>query len=183
MKELWEKFDQLSSKAYSDRENNVQSMDNWDAGFAVLMEIVEKGRQKSRFFVRKLDQIDESTKGVHDVNGWMEDYLEELAVQEKYGQLEKVCGKLLELFDWDADSSDIKFQMATALASQGKQQEALKYCEEWYAQDGEDVTAATALIYARIAVKDFAGAQELVDKYISADGQCTEDNVSLYYLG
>ena len=180
MKELWEKFDQLSSKAYSDRENNVQSMDNWDAGFAVLMEIVEKGRQKSRFFVRKLDQIDESTKGVHDVNGWMEDYLEELAVQEKYGQLEKVCGKLLELFDWDADSSDIKFQMATALASQGKQQEALKYCEEWYAQDGEDVTAATALIYARIAVKDFAGAQELVDKYISADGQCTEDNDVVY---
>lgn len=181
MKELWGKFDELSSKAYSDRENEEASMENWDAGFDVLMEIVAKGRSRSRFFVRKLDQIDESTKGVHDVNGWLEDYLEELAVNGRYGQLEKVCGKLLETFDWDADSpSDLRFQMATALGSQGKQQEALKYCEEWYGEDTEDVTAAAALIYARIAVKDFEGAQKLVDQYITEDGHCTEDNDEIY---
>lgn len=38
------------------------------------------------------------------------------------------------------------------------------------------MTAVTSLIYSRIGVNDLAGAEKLVEKYISDDSICDEDN-------
>ena len=181
VKELWKKFDQLSSQAYSEGEQGSGKIDSWNEGFTVLKEIMKEGRGKSQNFVRKFEYLDEATNYTHNVGEWLEDYLEKLGSLEMYGRLEEVCSWLLDEFEWGKDTpSDLNFQMATALASQGKHREALEYCENWYAEENENVVAATALIYARTSVMDFQGAEEIVKKYITEDGKCTEDNDLIY---
>lgn len=64
--------------------------------------------------------------------------------------------KLQGIFRWEEDSSsDLRFYMASAVQSQGKNQHALDFCEKWYEEEKDNVVAATALIYARMHIKDF----------------------------
>lgn len=111
------------------------------------------------------------------MQGWLEDYLDELDVHEMYLELETVCRKLLKLFAWREEyPSEIRFLLASALGNRGKTEEARKYCEDWEADEKDNPLAAAALIYAKIREKDFEGAEEVVRRYITEDTVCTEEN-------
>ena len=63
-----------------------------------MTEIISDGRAQDPDFAKELYLLDDGTDYVHDLQGWLEDYLDEL---------------------------DIRFLLASALESQGKIEEAL----------------------------------------------------------
>lgn len=111
------------------------------------------------------------------MQGWLEDYLDELDMREMYSRLETVCRKLLKIFEWKEEyPSDIRFMLASALGNQGRVEEARKYCEDWETQEKDNPLAAAALIYSLLRMKDYEGAEEIVRQHIEEDTICSEEN-------
>ena len=188
MNRQWKKFDELTEQCYTDMIKNEANMDNWNRCFKLLTEIISDGRAQDPDFAKELYLLDDRTDYAHDLQGWMEDYLDELDMRGMYAELESVCRKLLELFAWEEEHpSDIRFLLSSALESQGKTEEALSLCREWAAQEPDNPYAAAALIYAEISANNLENAEEIVKQHISDDTVCDEDNdviftaaVSLY---
>lgn len=176
MNKLWKKFEKLSDKCYTDMITGTD-LAVWDQGFEVLMEIIREGRNEDKAFARELIDLDDGTDFKYDVCGWLDDYLDELDMREEYEQLQKKCEQLIGLFAWSEDSpSDLNFRIASAMRAQGKMDEATELCEEWYKKEEDNPQAISALIYARTAAGNLVGAEELVEKYISEDTECDEEN-------
>ncbi len=176
-KKLWNKFDELSGRCYNNMIGTGEPFEVWDETFDILMDIISVGRDEDPNYAKELIDLEDSTDFEYDISGWLEDYLDELDMYEKYEKLEKVCDKLLKIFSWVEESpSELRFRKALVLKSQGKNQEALKFCEKWYHAEEDNILAATSLIYARLGVKDIDGAECLVKKYISEDTVCSEEN-------
>ena len=163
MNKLWKKFDHLTEICYSNMAHGISDINSWNTSFDLLQEIISNGRAEDPDFAKELYLLDDETDYSHDVQGWLEDYLDELDVHEMYPELESVCRKLLRLFEWKEDyPSDIRFLMASALGNQGRTEEARKYCEDLDADEQDNPLAAAALIYARSREKDCVGAEEVV---------------------
>lgn len=181
MKNLWEKFNTLTAECYMDMVRVNSGMEVWDACYNLLLTIISQGRETDAAFAPELYCLDEDTDYEYDVENWLEDYLDELDMADRYADLESVCRKLLTLFAWkEEDPSDLYFRISAALGSQGKKEEALAYCEEWYKQDSGNMAAAAALIYVRIGVRDWAGAEDMVKRYIADDMVCTDENEIIF---
>lgn len=177
MKKLWRKFDDLSEKCYLNMIGAGEGFEVWNEALEVLVNIISTGRETDPNYAKELIELDDVTDFGHDIGGWLEDYLDELEMRGMHDKLQEVCNKLLSLFRWKEDKpSDIRFRIAASLGKQGKVEESLDFCEKWYKDEKHNVLVITALIYAKIRVKDLAGAEELVKKYISEDTICTEDN-------
>lgn len=177
MNKLWKKFNHFTETCYSNMASGISDISVWNTGFDLLQEIISNGRAEDPDFAKELYLLDDETDYSHDVQGWLEDYLDELDMYEMYPELEDVCRKLLMLFEWKEDyPSDIRFLLASALGNQGRTEEARKYCEDWEADEKDNPLAAAALIYAKIREKDFEGAEEVVRRYIAEDTECTEEN-------
>lgn len=177
MSKLWKKFDELSGKCYSNMIGAGGSFEVWNETFAALTDLISTGREKDPNFAAELIDLDDETDFSHDVDGWLEDYLDELEMRGMQDQVLEVCRKILALFCWERESpSDFNFRISSALAEKGENQEALKFCEEWFEKEADNILAAVALIYAKIGVKDLEGAEELVKRYISEETRCTEEN-------
>lgn len=99
----------------------------WNRCFKLLTEITSDGRAQDPDFAKELYLLDDGTDYAHDLQGWLEDYLDEL---------------------------DIRFLLASALESQGKIEKALSLCREWAAQEPDNPFAAAALIYAEISANN-----------------------------
>ena len=181
MNKQWKKFDRLTETCYSDMARGITYINNWNECYNLLKDIISDGRAENPDFAKELYQLDDETDYQHDVQGWIEDYLDELGMHEMYAELEEVCRKLLELFDWKEEyPSYFRFQLASALGNQGRSEEAVKYCEEWEADEEGNPLAAASLIYSKIKVKDLEGAEAVVRRYISDDTVCSEDNDILF---
>lgn len=177
MNRQWKKFDELTERCYTDMIHNTTDMNNWNSCFKLLTEIISDGRAQDPDFAKELYLLDDGTDYVHDLQGWLEDYLGELDMREMYAELGFVCRKLLEMFAWEEEyPSDIRFLLASALESQGKSEEALGLCSEWASKETDNPYAAAALIYAKINVNDLEGAEEIVKQHISDDTVCDEEN-------
>lgn len=177
MKNLWEKFKNLISKCYLSMIQPDIDMGVWDEAFQVLTDIVKAGREKDANYAPELYYLDEVTDYQCNVENWLEDYLREVDMREQYEKLQKICEKLLALFVWKEESPvDLKFRMAASLGAQGKNQEAVAFCEEWYQEDMNSILSATALIYAKLGATDLEGAGKLVEKHLPEDAECTVEN-------
>ena len=177
MNRQWKKYDQLMENCYLGIAGGDSVINEWNDCFDVLIQIIENERESNPDFGRELDLLDDETDYRHDVQGWLEDYLDELDMRELYPRLAAVCRKLLKIFDWKEEyPSEIRFMLASAMGSQGKVEEARKYCEDWEAQEKDNPLAAAALIYSRIRIKDYEGAEEIVRQHISEDTVCSEEN-------
>lgn len=181
MNKLWKKFDALSGECYTNMIQSATDMNVWNEAFEVLVDIIEDGRRNNGNFARELYQVEESIDYKCDLSGWLQDYLDELNMRGQYEQLQKVCEKVISLFQWkEEDPFEYRFLISSALSSQGKIAEALAYCEDWYKTEADHIGAATALIYARTKVADYSGAEEIVEKYITKDTACSEENDIVY---
>ncbi|MCI5773379.1 MAG: hypothetical protein MR210_02350 [Erysipelotrichaceae bacterium] len=181
MKKLWKKFDELSEKCYMNMLGANKEFAVWDETFDLLLKIINTGRETNPNYAKELVELDDYTDFVHGVGEWLEDYLDDLEIKHQDDKLQTVCKKLLDLFRWEEyKPSDIRFRIASSLAAQGKRQETLEFCEKWYENEEDDLTAATALIYARVGMMDLKGAEDLVRKYISDDTICTEENYTIF---
>lgn len=99
LNKLWKKFDRLTEECYADLEFEKTDISKWNECFNILLEIISDGRQVNPDFARELYMLDEETDYCYDVQGWIEDYMDELDTCEMYEELESVCRRLLKLFD------------------------------------------------------------------------------------
>ena len=177
MNRQWKRYDQLMEKCYLGMAGGGTDIKDWNDCFDVLIQIIENERESNPDFGRELDLLDDETDYRHDVQGWIEDYLDELDMREMYSRLETVCRKLLKIFEWKEEyPSDIRFMLASALGKQGRVEEARKYCEDWETQEKDNPLAAAALIYSLLRMKDYEGAEEIVRQHIEEDTICSEEN-------
>lgn len=181
MNQQWKKFKDLTSKCYLSMIKPDIDMSVWDDTFAMLVEIVKAGREKNSNYALELYYLDDLTDYEFQIEEWLEDYLRETDMREQYDKLEKICRTLLDLFQWKEENPvNLNFRIAAALGAQGKNEEAVSFCQEWYEQDENNILPATALIYAKLGAQDVDGAGKIVEKHLPEDMVCTEENDILF---
>lgn len=183
MNKLWKKFDKLTGECYSNMISSTPDKSVWDETFDVFVALVENEREVNPEFAQELYEIDDQTEFSHDVEGFIEDYIDELGMHEMYERLYEVCKKLLDMFRWKEDEpTDLRFELAEALKGQGRYEEAVAFCEKWHrdaaanqSEEAEQVSAA-ALVYAQLRVEEYTGAEEIIKKYVPEGAKCGEEN-------
>lgn len=177
----WKEFGKLTGTCYVDLGMGTVKHEIWDRAFEVLKEIVADGRSRQPEFAAELYLLDEITDYEYDVQGWLEDYLDDLDMRENKDKLLKVCDELLGMFSWEEDSpSDIKFLKSSALNSLGRKDEAVKFCEEWLEEEPDNLAAVSANVYALLETRDMEKAEKLIKQHIHEDTECEDENNVLF---
>lgn len=177
----WKQFGKLTEKCYLNMAQAVEDARCWDDAFALLLEIVAEGRSRQPQFAAELYQLDEMTEYEYDVQGWLEDYLDEVDMQDDKDKVLKICDTLLNLFRWEEDTpSELRLMKSTTLSALGRNKEAVELCRQWMEEQPDDIGAVTATVYACTAQGDMAAAEKLIKEYIREDTQCTEENDILF---
>lgn len=173
----WKAFSKLSEKCYRNMIGAEKDGSCWEQGFELLKEIVLEERKENPNFAPQLEDLDEATEYEYDVQGWLEDCLDEVDMREDNECLLRMCDDLLKLFRWpEYTGSDLKFRRSVALGALGREKERTKYCEKWIQKEPDNVIAATAAVYAFIRTKEFASAEKLVDQFILDKSECDDEN-------
>ena len=173
----WKNFNKLTGKCYSNMIGAEKDGSCWEKAFELLKEIILEERKVNPGFASQLEMVDEETDYEYDVQGWMEDCLDEIDMREEYELLLKMCDDLLSIFSWpDYTGSDIKFIKYSALHSLGRNDEAVRYCKEWICEEPENIVAAAAGVYAFINMKEFNDAEKLVNQFIFDKSECSDEN-------
>lgn len=177
LKQKWKRFHKLTDKCYNNLIGIEKDWSCWRQSFDLLMEIVQEERADNPEFAPQIELLDDATDYEYDIQGWLEDCLDEIEMRNEHDILLKMCDDLLHIFDWpEYTGSDLKFRKVDALNSLGRNQEAVKYARKWISKEPENIVAATAGVYAFIYTKEFAAAEELVDKFILDRSECLDEN-------
>lgn len=173
----WKRFRKLVSKCYDNMIGANMDDSCWMQAFELLKELVLDERRKNPAYAPQLDILDDVTDYEYDIQGWMEDCLDEMDMREDHKTLLKMCDDLLTLFAWPGYSgSDIKFKKVFTLRTMGREDEARRFCEEWLRIEPENVIAAAAGIYIFMDARELDAAEALVKQFIKKDTECTEEN-------
>ena len=177
----WRKFDELTGKCYSNMIGSEKDGSCWQQAFELLKEIIREERQADPSCMSQLEMVDEATDYEYDVQGWLEDCLDEIDMREDYETLLRMCDDLLKMFGWpDYSGSDIKFQKVSALGALGRNKEAVEYCRKWIQKEPENVAASTAGVYAFIRTKEYEEAEKLAARFIPNPAECMEENEIMF---
>lgn len=181
----WKEFGKLTAKCYlSIMESGDGELGIWDQTFEVLKGIVSNGRDKQPEYASELYLLDEETDYEYDVQGWLEDYFDDLDMRENKEKLLQVCDELLEMFCWEEDApSDIKFLKSSALTALGRKEEAVEFCKKWLEEEPDNLVAVTANVYAFLAIRDMEMCEKLIKQHIHEDTECTDENDILFAAG
>ena len=181
MEKLWKKLEAQMIQSYESMVRDDGDVTAWNQAFDTLMKIVESGRREKHNFAPELFCLSGMEGFSFDLKIWINDYLETLEQEEDQAQMEKVCRKLLDLFAWKEEApADLRFRLASSMLSLDKKEEAGDFCREWYLQDEDDPTAATALIYTWIAGGRLKEAQKIVDRWMEKEEGYTEENAEIF---
>ena len=177
----WRKFDTLTEKCYENLIDSEKDGSCWKQAFELLKEIVREERQADPSCMPELELVDDATDYEHDVQGWLEDCLDEMDMREDYETLLRMCDDLLEMFGWpEYTGSDIKFLKVSALGDLGRNREAVEYCRKWIQKEPENVVASAAGVYALIGTKEYEEAEKLAAGFILNPAECTEENEIMF---
>lgn len=181
MNKLWKKYDKLTGECYTQFITGKQLFDCWNQTFDTLVQAIETERENNGKFAEYYYEIGEELDYEVDVDGWLEDYLDDLEVRGQQERVIEVCNKIISLFRWETgEQTDFRFRISTALSALNRKEEALQLCEDWYRDEKENIYAAVALTYAKIGMKDFEGAEKIITKYITEDTRCDEENETMF---
>jgi len=177
----WKKFSKLTEKCYMNMVGAEKDTSCWEQAFELLKEIVLEKRKEDKNYARTLEMLDDVTEYMFDIQGWMDDCLEEFDMRGDHLTLLHMCDDLLNLFSWpEYSGSDIKFMKSSALKELGKTKEAVNFCEEWIRKEPENIVAAVAGVYVYIDTKGYCEAENLVDKFIFDKSECSEENDMMF---
>lgn len=184
----WKEFEELTGKCYRHLAGFGEDRVCWQNAFETLKQILAEERSRTPDYGAELSQLDDDTDYRYDVQGWLEDYLDEVEMDQEAERLLQVCEELLELFQWKEDNpSDIKFLKASALGSMNRTDDEAAFCKQWLAEEPENILAVTASIYASLASGELETAGQLIKQHIREETQCTQENdilftaASIYY--
>lgn len=181
MSRKWKKFEELTRKCYMAMAGLEKSRNCWDEAFEALKETLDAERKEDPEYAAELYQLDDVTDYEYDVEGWLEDYLDDLDMRESKEKLLEVCDQLLELFCWKEENpSDIKFMKVSALKSLGRAEEAGAFCERWLEEEPDNDVAAAAGIYMFLEARKMEAAEQLIRQRIHEDTKCTDENEMLF---
>lgn len=173
----WEQFGKMTGKCYLNMIGAEKDWRCWLQAFELMKEIILEERKTNPGFVAELEMIDDATDYAFDIQGWLEDCLDEIDMRKENETLLKMCNDLLNLFGWpEYTGSDIKFRKATVLRELGRTKESVKFCKEWMQKETDNIVAATAGVYAFIDTKEYDEAEKLVDRFIINKSECLEEN-------
>ena len=175
--EKWKQFEDLTGKCYLNMIGAEKDRNCWLQAFELMKEIILEERKTNPSFVSELEMIDEVTEYSLDVQGWLEDCLDEIDMWEEYEVLLKMCNDVLELFVWpEYTGSDLKFRKSNVFCALGRAKEATEFCKKWMQEEPENIVAATALVYAFIDTQEYTEAEKQIDRFILDKSVCTDDN-------
>ena len=184
----WKEFEELTGKCYRHLAGFGEDRACWQNAYETLKQILAEERSRTPDYGAELSQLDEDTDYRCDIQGWMQDYLDEVEMSQEGEGLLQVCEELLELFQWEEDNpSDIKFLKASALGSMNRTDDRAAFCRQWLAEEPENISAVTASIYASLASGELETAGQLIKQHIREETQCTVENdilftaASIYY--
>ena len=173
----WNNFNKLTEKCYNNMIGVEKDGNCWKQAFDLLKEIILEEREKNPGFASQLEMVDDATDYEYDIQGWMEDCLDEIDMRGEHETLLKMCDDLLKMFGWpEYTDSDIKFRKSVALKELGRKKEAAEYCKEWVQKEPENIMAAAAGVYAFIETNEFDAAEELIGRFIFDRSKCTDEN-------
>lgn len=173
----WKNFGKLTEMCYLNMLGVEENGNCWDLAFDLLKEIVQEERKTNPAYASQLEMLDEETDFEYDIQGWVEDCLDEFDMREDYDLLLRRCDDLLNLFGWpECSGSDIKFMRASALMSMGRQKEAAAYCRKWIQREPENIMAAAAGVYAFIGTGEYEEAEKQIDRFIFDRTDCNGEN-------
>lgn len=181
MNKKWRKFKQLTEKCYDNMIGANQDSSCWEAAFGILKEIVAEERKVDSTYARELYLLDDETDFEYDIQGWLEDCLDELDMGQRWEELLGVCTDMLDLFEWKEDSaSQYHFMKISALGNLGRNEEAVSLSRVWLEKEEDNMLAVTAGIYANMNSHDYEEAERLIQKNITEDTECTDENDVLF---
>lgn len=173
----WEKFGKLQEKCYDYMIGVAKDRKCWEQAFEALKEIVMEERESNPDYAPQLEMLEELTDYEYEIQGWLEDCLDELEMHGRHRTVLEICEDLLDMFEWPEDTgSDLKFRKSTALGNLGRKEEGADYCRKWIGEEPENRLAAVAGVYAFIRTGEFRQAEELVDRFIPDKSLCNDDN-------
>lgn len=173
----WKQFSKLTEKCYNNMIGVEKDGRCWLQAFELLKEIVREERQTNPNYASELEMLDEVTDYEYDIQGWLDDCLDEIDMRKEHRTLLKMCDDLLDMFAWpEYTGSDIKIRKAAVMAALGQKRESAEFCKKWLQKEPENIAAATAGVYAFIEVRAFEEAEKLVDRFIFDKSKCTEEN-------
>ena len=177
----WDKFGKLTEKCYENMIGAEKDGSYWEKAFELLMEIVREERQENSNFALELEMLEEVTDYEYDIQGWLEDCLDEIDMRGNHRTLLQMCDALLGTFGWpEYTGSDIEFRKAAAMAQLGQKKESAEFCKKWLQKEPENIIAACAGVYAFIEVKEFEEAEKLVEHFIPDKSRCSEENDMMF---
>ena len=153
----------------------------WEQAFELLMEIVCEESEQNHNYAPELELLDDATDYEYDIQGWLEDCLDEVEMRGNHKALLNMCDKLLDKFGWpEYTGSDIKFRKAAAMAQLGQKKETADFCKKWIQKEPENIVAACAGVYAFIEVNAFEEAEKLIEQFIPDKSRCSEENDMMF---
>lgn len=177
----WNKFSKLTEKCYRNMIGVEKDGSCWEQAFELLMEIVREEREQNPNYVPELEMLDDATDYEYDIQGWLEDCLDEVEMRGNYKAVLNMCDNLLNMFGWpEYTGSDIRFRKAAAMAQLDQKKGAAEFCKKWIQKEPENIIAACAGVYAFIEVKAFEEAEKLVEQFILDKSQCSEENDMMF---
>ena len=136
----WKRFNKLTGKCYLNMIGTEKDGSCWLQAFELMKEIILEERKSDPQFVSELEMIDDATDYAFDIQGWLEDCLDEIDMREEYETLLKMCNDLLELFGWpEYTGSDIRFRKTTVLRELGRTKESVEFCKKWMQKEPGNV--------------------------------------------
>ena len=181
MNKKWKRFDKLTEKCYLNMIEAEKDSGCWLQAFELMKEIILEEKKNNPEFASELELIDDATDYAFDIQGWLEDCLDEIDMRRNHKLLLEMCNKLLDMFGWpEYSGSDIKFRKTAAMAQLGQKKEAVAFCEKWLQKEPENIFAACAGVYAFIEVRAFEEAEKIVEHFIPDKSQCSEENDMMF---
>lgn len=181
LKKMWKNFDKLIGKCYANMVGAEEDWNCWIQAFEFLKEIVIEERQNDSNYAPQLELLDDVTDYKYDIQGWLEDCLDEMDMREEHEIVLKMCNDLLLLFAWpEYTGSDIKLRKSLMLSKLGNSKEAVRFCKDWLKKEPENIVAATANAYAFIDAGEFEEAEKLVDSYIVDKNDCSDETYIMF---
>ena len=103
----------------------------WTQAFELLKEIALEEKKENPHL--QLETLDDITDYTYDIQGWLEDCMDEIDMSGNPETLLRMCNDLLDIFEWpEYIGSDIKFRKCSVLGALRRKEEAEAFCKEWF---------------------------------------------------
>ena len=178
----WKEFAKLQDKCMAVWVGAEKNHGCWQKAFNLLMELVTEEKKNSSNNMLTIEMLDDVTGYKYDVQGWLEDCLDEMEMYEEHELVLTMCEQLLAMFEWpDFTGLEIKFRKVTSLLSLSRIEEALKYSRAWIQKEPDNIMASVAGVYALIHANEYEEAEQLVKRFILDPDDCNEENDIMFY--